>query len=88
MLDPLRLHREAIIIDVTCPLARSRQYIDWWREGGATAIAPTVTGMSGNAQSGLARLTERLAGRGFNETDIRKVLGLNWLRVYRTAWGA
>ncbi len=56
MLDPLRLHRDAIIIDVTCPLARSRQYVDWWREGGATAIAPTVTGMSGNAQSGLREI--------------------------------
>ncbi|MBN9262034.1 MAG: hypothetical protein BGN89_12770 [Alphaproteobacteria bacterium 64-6] len=54
--DPLRLHREAIIIDATCPLARSHQYIDWWREGGATAIAPTITGMSGNAQSGLREI--------------------------------
>ena len=54
--DPLRLHRDAIIIDATCPLARSRQYLDWWREGGATAIAPTITGMSGNAQSGLREI--------------------------------
>ncbi len=54
--DPLHLHRDAIIIDATCPLARSRQYVDWWREGGATAIAPTVTGMSGNAQSGLREI--------------------------------
>ena len=56
MLDPLRLHRDAIIIDATCPLARSRQHVDWWREGGATAIAPTITGMSGNAQSGLREI--------------------------------
>jgi membrane dipeptidase len=54
--DPQRLHREAIIIDVTCPLARSHQYLDWWREGGATAIAPTITGMTGNAQSGLREI--------------------------------
>ncbi len=54
--DPLHLHRTAIVIDATCPLARSRQYVDWWREGGATAIAPTITGMSGNAQSGLKEI--------------------------------
>jgi membrane dipeptidase len=53
MIDASRLHRDAIIIDATCPLARSRSYIDWWREGGATAIAPTITGMTGNARSGL-----------------------------------
>ena len=40
----------------TCPLARARPYLDWWREGGATAIAPTITGMSGNAQSGLREI--------------------------------
>lgn len=51
--DATRLHRDAIIVDATCPLARSRPHLDWWREGGATAIAPTVTGMTGNAHSGL-----------------------------------
>ena len=35
----------------------------------------------------LARLTTRLAERGFGAEDIRKVLGLNWLRVFRTVWG-
>jgi len=33
-------------------------------------------------------LTERLLERGFSEADVRKVLGLNWLRVYRAVWGA
>jgi membrane dipeptidase len=53
MIDASPLHRDAIIIDATCPLARSRPYIDWWREGGVTAVAPTITGMTGNARSGL-----------------------------------
>ena len=35
----------------------------------------------------LPRLTERLVERGFADTDIRKILGLNWLRVYRAVWG-
>jgi membrane dipeptidase len=53
-MNAAQLHREAIIIDATCPLARRVEHIDWWREGGATAIAPTVTGMRGNARSGFA----------------------------------
>ena len=54
MTTPEDLHRDAIVIDATCPLARMTDKIDWWREGGATAIAPTVTGMTGNARTGFA----------------------------------
>ena len=50
------LHRDAIIVDATCPLARKTTYIGWWKEGGATAIAPTITGMNGNARSGFAMI--------------------------------
>ena len=56
MNDPLDLHRDAIVIDMTCPLARETRYIDWWREGQATAIAPTITGMNGNARTGFAQI--------------------------------
>ena len=34
----------------------------------------------------LGRLTDRLVERQFSEDDIRKVLGLNWMRVYREVW--
>jgi len=50
------LHKDAIVIDATCPLARLTGFIDWWREGGATAIAPTVTGMAGNASTGFGQI--------------------------------
>lgn len=50
------LHRDAIVIDATCPLAREVRYLDWWREGGATAIAPTIFGMAGNARTGFAAI--------------------------------
>ena len=56
MTDAEDLHRDAIVIDATCPLARATEYVEWWREGGATAIAPTVTGMTGNARSGFAEI--------------------------------
>ncbi len=36
--------------------------------------------------STLPRLTERLVERGFSESDIRKIWGLNWMRVYRAVW--
>ncbi len=41
---------------MTCPLAKESRYLDWWREGGATAIAPTITGMTGDARSGFAMI--------------------------------
>lgn len=50
------LHGDAIVIDATCPLARMKGHIDWWREGGATAIAPTVTGMTGDARTGFGQI--------------------------------
>lgn len=32
-------------------------------------------------------LTQALIDRGYTEEDVRKVLGLNWLRVYSAVWG-
>lgn len=47
------LHQDALVIDMTCPLARDPAYVDWWREGGATVIAPTIIGFSAGAKDGL-----------------------------------
>jgi membrane dipeptidase len=55
-MNAAELHEDAIVIDTTCPLARIHKYLDWYREGGATAIAPTITGASGNARSGFAMI--------------------------------
>ncbi len=55
-IDADTLHRDAIIIDATCPLARHHDKVDWWRQGGATAILPTVTGRIGNALSGFGEI--------------------------------
>lgn len=55
-MNAAELHRDAIVIDVTCPLARMQDKIEWWREGGATAIAPTITGATGNARTGFAMI--------------------------------
>ena len=35
----------------------------------------------------LGTLTARLLKRGFTEDNVRKILGLNWLRVYQAVWG-
>jgi membrane dipeptidase len=35
----------------------------------------------------LSVLTARLLERGYGETDVRKILGENWLRVMGTVWG-
>ncbi len=55
-MDATELHRDAIVIDATCPLARIHKYVDWYREGGATAIAPTITGAAGSARTGFAQI--------------------------------
>ncbi|MEZ4522705.1 MAG: dipeptidase [Thermomicrobiales bacterium] len=45
--DVDRVHREAIVIDGTCPLLNDEAYASWWIEGGATAAAPTVGAFEG-----------------------------------------
>ncbi|OZI17294.1 hypothetical protein CAL19_14690 [Bordetella genomosp. 7] len=36
------IHRGAVVIDGACPLLRKPAYLDWYREGGCTVVAPTV----------------------------------------------
>ena len=40
--DAGRIHREATVIDMVCPLLVREQYIDEWVKGGATCVGPTV----------------------------------------------
>src|SRR3954471_20935975 len=49
------LHRNAIVIDGTCPLLRRKEFVDWYIEGGVTACAPTV-GSTGSASETLRTL--------------------------------
>lgn len=51
-----RLHAETIVIDAVCPLLRDDPgYLEWYREGGVTVLAPTV-GSTADARSTLNRL--------------------------------
>jgi membrane dipeptidase len=53
---PFDIHARSIVIDAVCPLVRDDpQYIEWYRAGGVTAIAPTV-GSVENARVTLNRL--------------------------------
>ena len=36
--------------------------------------------------SPLSRLTEGMVGLGFSDDDVRKILGENFLRLFRTVW--
>jgi len=50
------LHRDSIVIDAVCPLVMNdASYLDWYRQGGITAVAPTVGGWD-NARSALKRV--------------------------------
>lgn len=42
--SPAELHNNAIVIDLVGALAGNPMYLDWYRSGGVTALAPTVGG--------------------------------------------
>jgi membrane dipeptidase len=51
-----RVHAESIVIDAVCPLVMDLpQYLDWYRQGGVTALAPTI-GSTENAHRTMKRL--------------------------------
>lgn len=51
----VNLHAESIVIDGVCPLVmHDQRYIEWYREGGATVIGPTIGGWE-DARHTLAR---------------------------------
>jgi membrane dipeptidase len=54
-MDAAALHRDAIVIDGTCPLLRRKEFVDWYMEGGVTACAPTV-GSTASAEDTLRNL--------------------------------
>lgn len=55
--SPTALHASSIVIDAVCPLVKDDSiYLDWYREGGVTALAPTVSSGSENARETLDRL--------------------------------
>jgi membrane dipeptidase len=36
---------------------------------------------------GFANITSELSDRGYAESDIEKVIGGNWMRLFREVWG-
>lgn len=45
-----RIHEEAIVIDATCPLLQNgATHLDLYRQGGATAVAPTIRANTGTS---------------------------------------
>jgi membrane dipeptidase len=51
-----QLHADSIVIDAVCPLVMDApQYLDWYREGGVTALAPTMSSTE-NARATLNRI--------------------------------
>jgi membrane dipeptidase len=50
-----RLHKEAVVIDATCPLLAEPAHLELYRKGGCTAVAPTVGGFA-DAQATLRAL--------------------------------
>jgi membrane dipeptidase len=55
-IDPVALHRDAIVIDAVCPLLTDTTHLPLYRRGGFTVVAPTVGGFSGGAAATLRSL--------------------------------
>lgn len=54
--DAQALHRSSIVIDAVCPLASEKvEYLDWYRQGGVSTLAPTLGG-PGNAREALGAI--------------------------------
>src|SRR5262249_47763048 len=54
--DAMTLHADSIVIDAVCPLVMKEPgYLAWYREGGVTALAPTMGGWE-NARTTLTRI--------------------------------
>ncbi len=60
--DAELVHREAIVIDATCPLANREESIDEWIRGGTTAVAPSLNASDGidGAMRSIARWLARI----------------------------
>src|SRR4051794_15514876 len=52
------LHQRSIVIDGACPLLYKKRYLEFYRAGGATAVAPTVSALGGGALEALKKLGE------------------------------
>ena len=53
-------------------------------EAGRGYLGECLEGMMNMAN--MVNITEHLLKRGYREEDIRKILGLNWLRVFKETW--
>jgi membrane dipeptidase len=64
--DAAALHRDAIVIDMVCPLLAVERHVDDWVAGGATAVGPTVASDDGCAAAmrNVGMWLERLRRRG------------------------
>ena len=52
-----KLHADSVVIDAVCPLvADDARFLEWYRQGGVTALAPTVASVE-NARGALSRLS-------------------------------
>jgi membrane dipeptidase len=52
----LDVHADSIVIDAVCPLAKDDpEYLEWYREGGVTVVAPTIASIQ-SARAALDRL--------------------------------
>lgn len=55
-----RLHASAIVYDGTCPVWGGMNYVDHWKEGGVTVMAPTLAGVFDDCRSAMKSIGQWL----------------------------
>lgn len=93
--DPLALHEILIIIDGAVPLLGQNamspdpEHIGWYKEGGFIALSdpPWYFPQGIEDPRKISNLTVGLAGRGYSQEDIAKIMGGNWMQVMDEVWG-
>ena len=80
-LEAEKIHKRAIIIDATCPLATFNDHFERWIAGGATVIAPTLSFPSELMRQTLTRLGEWYAKLRRHEDKLLHVLSVE--DIYR-----
>jgi membrane dipeptidase len=80
-------------MDPITSLSAARSEYKFYIESGAWTSAsypppPYVFPAGIETTANLPNLTARLLDRGYKVEEVRKILGGNWVRVYRSVWGA
>ena len=61
---------------------------DALREGISFALRSCVDREGGRSTADMSNFTMGMVARGYSDQEIKKILGLNFLKLFKRVWGA